>query len=340
MRRNLFWIGLVFPVAAWCGEAEAPAPTRIDYRDLRDGRAVVIGALGVPLGTLVEIEATVMEGQRTESFGKSEDGRYRLRVTKVNRGELAEPVALLFQSAESLPATLGALMKQKTGAWPRDPLGNDAVECERGYVGTKHILLAYETPKDLGLPQNPSGFPRTIVQGRGSKFRTELVIEDEFPIGALERPWTTDDLVVARLADVAQRADSPLGFDLSSLADRPEWLRLASLRVDQTEAVSGAYRAALVARATAQGFDRASLERCFEGLVRGGYSPFLPVAAYAATFSGEEVWIIFCASTERHPGEGILPFESDGNVLLEPWVNRFRSVKLEMCRAKDGEWRL
>jgi hypothetical protein len=70
------------------------AQKSVDYRAFDEG-TVVIGQLGVPLGTVVQIDATVVAGSSLRF--KIFDGKYLLKVSKVGASSVSNPPTCFFR---------------------------------------------------------------------------------------------------------------------------------------------------------------------------------------------------------------------------------------------------
>lgn len=131
------------------------------------GNLQVIGKLGIPLGKLVEMRATV-----TASSGKDYT-RYYLKVTVVDGKPIKEPVVMRFQSKEEdIPETSFDLYKRKHGKSTSRLTDEELQSLEKGYVGSEVKFSAYETGAFQGLPE---GLPKSkIWQGTRFQFMPEL----------------------------------------------------------------------------------------------------------------------------------------------------------------------
>ncbi len=122
----------------------------------------VIGELGVPLGKAVVIEAVVVRGN--PRF-KVEDGVYFLNVESVDGKKLPSPKKMRFHvhSAVSVELATGnfALYKLKTGRETGSLKSEQIADLEKGYVGQRKKLFAYETGGYLGMPLNLTPEERT-----------------------------------------------------------------------------------------------------------------------------------------------------------------------------------
>lgn len=132
----------------------------------------IIGKLGIPLGLAVAMEATVVAGE-----GKSESGRYFLKVTSVAGKILKEPVTMRFRSAnpgDPFPADGFELYKQKTGKTTGALSGDVQKSLEKDYVGSEVKFLGLESGFFSGTPE---GLPDPGAwQGHNFQFVSELVV--------------------------------------------------------------------------------------------------------------------------------------------------------------------
>lgn len=112
------------------------------------------GELGLPLGTVVEIRATVIAGRELELKNYTFD--YLLRVTEVNGRALPEQPLMRFTVpflGAKLANDIFCLYELKTGK----KYGSSDFEIEsleRGYVGKRVRLVVYETGRYYGVPKN------------------------------------------------------------------------------------------------------------------------------------------------------------------------------------------
>lgn len=153
-------------------------PQRLTIDDIRD--AEVVGALGVELGTCVDLRATIVAGNAGDIRHKSHAGRYFLNVTHVDGSPLAKPVQMAFEvDAQSSNVKLAndsySLVKLLTGE-DASKVGFSKIPIlEKAYVGKQVSLVAYETGSFEGMPRNmPESTP--LWQGLGFYFRTHLQV--------------------------------------------------------------------------------------------------------------------------------------------------------------------
>jgi len=152
------------------------AQTNVDCHKLGK-EVVIIGQLGVPLGTVVKIDATVVAGRFIQS--KEFMGEYLLKVTKVASNSVPNPPICQFQThswAEvKIASDVFSLYELKKGKKAGGLSDSQIAELERGYVGHAYRLLAYEEGVYSGVPADlPAGYP--IWQGHQFGFRTHLIV--------------------------------------------------------------------------------------------------------------------------------------------------------------------
>ena len=152
---------------------ERPAPPATSRPVLR----TPIGALGLPLGTVAEIRATVVPGDDLRM--KQYAGEYLLRVTHVDGRELAEPPVMEFGVPAFIRTGLARtdfeLYELKHRRKAKELNDEQVRDLQRGYVGKAFKLAAYETGRFDGIPDNlPPDVPRWADHGFG--FSTSLVV--------------------------------------------------------------------------------------------------------------------------------------------------------------------
>ncbi len=138
------------PQPATEDRADAEALTIADLNERQ-----VIGQLGVPLGTVVEIKATVVAGD--ELRRKQYQSAYLLRVTEVDGRALESPPVMTFSVWGSARGKLARndfeLHKMKTGK-KVGSLNQEQVETlQQGYVGKQMRLVVYEIGRFAGIPK-------------------------------------------------------------------------------------------------------------------------------------------------------------------------------------------
>ena len=152
----------------------------VDYRSL--GRDVVIvGQLGVPLGTVVQVDATIVAGRTLAS--KDLMAEYLLKVTQVGSSSVSNAPNCRFQTHSWGEVKIApdefSLYELKKGKKTGSLSDSQVAELERGYVGRLYRLLVYEegvyTGVYTGIPRDlPTDYP--IWQDHSFGFSTHLVV--------------------------------------------------------------------------------------------------------------------------------------------------------------------
>jgi hypothetical protein len=188
---QLFLLLTAYAVNACTSPAATPAPApttagapktvdmaTISVADLNS--RPVVGELGVPLGTVVEVEATVVAGRELRVKGLS--SLYLLEVTHVNGRSLTEPQMMEFAVPPWISASLANdnldLHEMKTGQKAGSLDGDAIEELERGYVGKRVRVAVYEVGRFTGIPRNlPDDVP--VWADVGFWFRSSLIVVAE-----------------------------------------------------------------------------------------------------------------------------------------------------------------
>ena len=127
----------------------AKLPITLDELNTRQ----VVGALGKPLGTAVEIEAKVIAG--SELRLKQYASAYLLKVSHVDRKRLERPVMLRFSTGFSdveLANDHFSLYELKNHKKTGSLNSSQINELEKGYVGKSVRLAVYEVGYFRGRP--------------------------------------------------------------------------------------------------------------------------------------------------------------------------------------------
>jgi hypothetical protein len=156
--------------------SEVLAQKAVDYRELGKDVAI-IGQLGVPLGTVVQIDATVVAGRSLGS--KDLASEYLLKVLKVGSTSVSNVPACQFQTHSwadvKLAPDVFSLYELKKGKKTGSLSDSQIAELESGYVGQHFHLLVYEEGIYTGVPRDlPKDYP--IWQDRAFGFRTHLIV--------------------------------------------------------------------------------------------------------------------------------------------------------------------
>lgn len=135
----------------------------------------VIGQLGVPLGTVVEIKGAVVSGDDLRK--KLYQGAYLLRVTEVDGRALESPPVITFFvpgfSGVKLASNNRELYEMKVGATARELSTDQRERLRKNYVGKQMRLVVYEVGRYSGMPTK---LPDDVLiwQDVGFGFRTSL----------------------------------------------------------------------------------------------------------------------------------------------------------------------
>lgn len=143
-------------------------------------RRNVVGKLGLPLGTAVEIEAEVVSGRSLRRKGY--DSLYLLKVMNVDDRELNPPPLMRFSSpgfaSVELSSHTFALYEMKQGRKAKSLDSTQIAELEKGYVGKEVRLVVYEVGSFHGIPnQLPKDVP--VWADFGFHFSTSLTVLNE-----------------------------------------------------------------------------------------------------------------------------------------------------------------
>jgi len=134
------------------------------------------------MGTVVEIEATVVAGRETRT--KADDGRYLLRVTSIDGRPFADSPLFEFFVPKWVHAHLANdtfdLAEMQTGKKPGELDSSQIAKLEEGYVGKRVRLVCWEIGAYSGAPND---LPQDVSwwQDRGFGFSTWLWIGAERP---------------------------------------------------------------------------------------------------------------------------------------------------------------
>lgn len=152
------------------------APITLDELNRRN----VVGNLGVPLGTAVEIEAQVVSGRSLRRKGY--ESLYLLKVLNVDGEDLNASPLMRFSSPGFAGVELAnhafALYELKHGAKAKSLDSAQIAELEKGYVGRTVRLVVYEVGSFHGIPdQLPKDVP--VWADFGFHFSTSLTVLNE-----------------------------------------------------------------------------------------------------------------------------------------------------------------
>jgi hypothetical protein len=176
-RYRLRWLtGGLFVVAllSWLAEAKKrsdAAAVRIPVTEFTQNQKVIVGLLGVPLGTVVEIETTLVAGSAIPDALPNLARTFLLSVEKVNGVALSQPkiIDFIVYSEAKLPASYEDLPSSKTHASKLTMSELEAALAAeaRQYVGSRHRLAVYEAGRFDGVPEK---IPEDCMPWSGSNF--------------------------------------------------------------------------------------------------------------------------------------------------------------------------
>lgn len=177
IRRLSRFVGLL--LVAWLATAGLNARTVVSLAELQSKDTTVIGALGLPLGSIFEVEGTIVPARA--SLGLLYNSYYLLRVESVNGAALAKPVIMWFEVKDpqiKMPASIPELAKQQLGR--ENATDEETDRLERAYVGTRYKVTVVENGKFDGLPRNMPDYC-SIWSAPPYGFTTYLVVIGKKP---------------------------------------------------------------------------------------------------------------------------------------------------------------
>lgn len=153
MRKVLIAAAVVFLIWSVAYPQHTRKVEPLSVNDLKS--RPVIGDLGVPLGKVVEIQATIISGNQFNTMATHD--RFLLQVNKVNDDELKTKPIMDFGAhfGVDLPGDVWSLAESKTGKKAAEVPRKEAEQFEKAYVGTTVKLVAYETGSFSGIPKLP-----------------------------------------------------------------------------------------------------------------------------------------------------------------------------------------
>lgn len=198
-------LAIILAVTSGCSHDTSTAPPRtIAATEIGNGTVAVVGALGLPLGTVCEVEGRVVE--LFSQGGEKLRVGYALEIESVNgRSPTPKPIlhftvaggfnnATVAPSPGELEAMLHRFGKEGRVIVEEAALTTGLVwtpeqieEARRTYVGSRHRLVVYEQGRFGGTP---SELPRDVAH-QGSPFRfgfhSELVVLGERDMTTTEK---------------------------------------------------------------------------------------------------------------------------------------------------------
>jgi len=155
-------------VDACHAKAKDPSAKVITAKELAG--ATVLGALGEPLGVVMTLEGTIVDGASLHD--KRHQGSYLLRVDSVAGHPVEQPVVMDFSGP--LPNNDFALYEWKTGKKTGTLDEAQIADLKVGYVSMRVVVYGYETGGFGGVPKC---LPRDeIWQDTNFGFHTSLVV--------------------------------------------------------------------------------------------------------------------------------------------------------------------
>lgn len=175
MKFSLFLLCVAVALASSSYVQEQSKEAPITLEELN--RRKVVGSLGPPLGTVVEIDAEVVSGRSLRRKGF--DSLYLLKVTRVDGKELHSHPLMQFSTAGSGTRELAehtfALFEMKHGTKVKSLDSSQIAELEKGYVGRKVRLVVNEVGSFHGIPKK---LPKEVAiwADFGFHFSTSLIV--------------------------------------------------------------------------------------------------------------------------------------------------------------------
>jgi hypothetical protein len=161
--------GIVLATIAAASGAEG-ARMNVPASDV-GARVQVIGAMGLPLGTVREVVIEVEDGAATKS--KDDASFYLAKILRIDGKDIKDPVVLQFRSRATALQSSYEARRQQLGGEGRH-LTSEIRDLNADYVGARFIITAYETGEFAGMPP---GVPSALAwQDSKFRFRTYLVI--------------------------------------------------------------------------------------------------------------------------------------------------------------------
>lgn len=175
-------ISVLFVAVAGCTQAHNQADPTTQGSLPAVSKRPMIGELGVPLGTVVEIHATIVAGSETRM--KQYQSSYLLRVSEVDGRPLPQLQLMEFSVPRFASAKLANddfdLYELKTGMKTGSLESAQIEVLQKGYAGKAVRLVVYETGGYSGIPAN---LPSDVMawQDHSFGFSTSLVVLAERP---------------------------------------------------------------------------------------------------------------------------------------------------------------
>lgn len=171
--QTYFTAAMIYAGCAYVANAEEKPGKSISAESLNT--ISVIGKIGVPLGTVATVKATVVDGDSLQM--KYYQGKYILKITEVNGVKLASEPVIEFSLARAVDVKLAnnnfELYEMKTGEKAKSLSEKQRENLKKDYVGSTILLQVYELGYYSGIP---SKMPKEVEiwQDTGFRFSTYL----------------------------------------------------------------------------------------------------------------------------------------------------------------------
>lgn len=130
--------------------------------------------LNVPFGTLVKMQVEIVDGSTTMS--KEYQGHFLFRIISVDNNMLSIPVVIEFNDETGIfPNDLFQLYQFIFNKEPESIDSEEGKEMKKQYVGKVVDIVAYESGKFIGVPDNYFKY-QPAKQAVGFHFRNYLVV--------------------------------------------------------------------------------------------------------------------------------------------------------------------
>ncbi|WBV52823.1 hypothetical protein [Chryseobacterium gambrini] len=152
---------------------------------ISNSSSVIKENLDYPFGTLVKLKVEIVDG--TDLKLKAMEGRYLINIIEVNDIPVDKPFIMEFiDDSGEFPTEDFSLYKKlyKIEA-EHDFSLDDIKKMQKDYVGKTFIVLAYETGKFVGIPNESDyvrkkvNLPRLMRQDVSFQFKNYIVIDSK-----------------------------------------------------------------------------------------------------------------------------------------------------------------
>lgn len=154
-------------------------------KQIQNSSSVIKENLDYPFGTLLKLKVEIVDG--TDLKLKAMEGRYLIKIKEVNDIPADKPFIMEFiDDSGEFPTEDFSLYKKlyKIEA-EHDFSLDDIKKMQKDYVGKTFIVLAYETGKFVGIPNESDyvrkkvNLPRLMRQDVSFQFKNYLVIDSK-----------------------------------------------------------------------------------------------------------------------------------------------------------------